>query len=197
MREMINLTNEDPRYEEVVCFAEKRSDENLIIVARNAINRKNDVIPPLEVKNGIYFYLANDVGGALVYPERYTHEQVEKAKENTIRNVRLGGLFDVMLGEGVEFSDWELDDVMSVLTNKTKSNGAGILYCTDFIRQIFDKIGDFYILPSSIHEVIIVQKGSVDLGLDGLSQMVREINASTVAEDERLADEGYEAEAWM
>jgi len=50
--------------------------------------------------------------------------------------------------------------------------------------------GDFYILPSSIHEVLIVpDNGMMDLA--ALENMVREVNATTVDPSEKLTDNVY------
>lgn len=56
-----------------------------------------------------------------------------------------------------------------------------------FAEQIQD---DFYILPSSIHELMLVPKaGNEDW--EGLRQMVREINDSVIDETEVLSGEVY------
>jgi hypothetical protein len=56
--------------------------------------------------------------------------------------------------------------------------------------RILDKFGsDFYLLPSSIHEWILVS----DTGLNPafLTSMVREVNAGEVALEERLSSHVY------
>ena len=49
---------------------------------------------------------------------------------------------------------------------------------------------DFYILPSSIHEVIVVPESKSPVKQD-LEEMVREINETQVMENERLTNEVY------
>ncbi len=62
-----------------------------------------------------------------------------------------------------------LDDESYVLTNKYHNNGAvGILH-TDLLEKFSRRIGcDFYILPSSVNEVVLVpdrvKRNPVDLG---------------------------------
>ncbi len=50
--------------------------------------------------------------------------------------------------------------------------------------------GDFYILPSSIHEILLVKdNGQFDRA--ALEQMVREVNATQVAPEDKLTDSVY------
>ena len=50
--------------------------------------------------------------------------------------------------------------------------------------------GDYFILPSSIHEVLLLRDdGNMDYR--ALEAMVREINATQVAPEERLSDQVY------
>ena len=61
-------------------------------------------------------------------------------------------------------------------------------------QEIAEKVGDFYMLPSSIHETLIVPK---DAGMEfkELEQMVQEVNQTQVAPGERLSDHVYEYDA--
>lgn len=80
---------------------------------------------------------------------------------------------------------------MFVLTNTSRLNGAVCILYKNLLKQISDKLSsDFYILPSSVHEVILIptsNKGSI---LE-LSEMVKEVNATEVAEDELLSEHAY------
>ena len=49
---------------------------------------------------------------------------------------------------------------------------------------------DFYILPSSVHEVLLLSKESGARRSD-LNRMIQDINASQVAEEEILSDHVY------
>ena len=50
--------------------------------------------------------------------------------------------------------------------------------------------GDFYILPSSIHEILIVPDNG-KMGLSDLENMVKEVNATQVAPADKLTDNVY------
>ncbi len=197
MNKVINITEKDAKYEEVMSLVGQANEENLIIVARSEKNRKDSVIPPVMILNGIYFYVASDVNDALVYRSNYTSKEVEIAKANTIANARIGGMTDVLFGSGDPIDEWAPDEVMNVLTTKSKENGAGILLCGEYLAEIREKIGDYYILPSSIHEVIIVAKDKSFANIDELAKIVREINVSKVSDGEFLSDEAFEYTDWI
>ena len=88
----------------------------------------------------------------------------------------------------------DIPDTMFVLTNDTKVNGAAAILNDDIRQEIAEKVGDFYMLPSSIHETLIIPK---DAGMEfkELEQMVQEVNQTQMAPGERLSDHVYEYDA--
>lgn len=92
------------------------------------------------------------------------------------------------------FDNLDCNDIsadMFVLTNISRINGAACMLYEDVLNDFANSIeSDLYILPSSIHEVIIVPKVN-DLDKTELCQMVKEVNAEGVAEDEILSDHVY------
>lgn len=74
------------------------------------------------------------------------------------------------------------------LTNAEKQNGASLILQDDLMKQIGEFMNsDFYLLPSSIHETLILaDNGAVKL--PELTAMVREVNATQVAPEEQLSD---------
>lgn len=84
------------------------------------------------------------------------------------------------------------DDKMFVLTNEQKLNGAAALLDEKMMEQITEKVGnDFYILPSSVHEVLIVPKEE-GMEFKDLEAMVQEVNATQVAPQDKLSDHVYQ-----
>ena len=80
---------------------------------------------------------------------------------------------------------------MYVATNSKKVNGAGVVLYDGFLRTFAEKIGgDFYILPSSIHETILLPANG-DMDAEYLIRMVREVNATEVSPEEVLSDNVY------
>ena len=77
-----------------------------------------------------------------------------------------------------------------VLTNNQGINGAVYMSFEDIICDFAKKHGSFYILPSSIHEVILYPKEQ-DEAREELSEMVMGINRYVVADTEYLSDSVY------
>ena len=77
-----------------------------------------------------------------------------------------------------------------VLTNSRFFWGAGALFYPGVIDRIHELMGgDFYVLPSSVHELILIAADDKDP--QQLADLVRLANRSVVKEDEMLADDLY------
>ena len=84
---------------------------------------------------------------------------------------------------------------LMVLSNGTKNFGASALLYPGMLEMVSEKVGgNFVVLPSSIHEVIILGDPGFG-GYEDLASMVREINANEVAESDKLTDSVYLYEA--
>lgn len=93
--------------------------------------------------------------------------------------------------QAMEMFNTESDSALYVLTNHTKLNGAVYIVFNDILKSVSDKLNDnFYILPSSIHELIIVPE-KCGVPKDELECMVREINRTEVDPKEILSDSVY------
>lgn len=94
-------------------------------------------------------------------------------------------------GEEVDLKDYVPSD-MYVLTNESKLNGAACILYENVLYDFAQKLGaDLYILPSTVHEVILLPKLSM-FEKDELVNMVKEVNTEGVAADEVLSDHVYE-----
>lgn len=82
------------------------------------------------------------------------------------------------------------DEQMYVLSNILKTNGAAALLDKKMMEEIIGTVGEFYILPSSIHETLIVPK-KPEMDVKTLENMVSEINTTQVQFEERLSDHIY------
>lgn len=80
---------------------------------------------------------------------------------------------------------------MYVLSNEQKVFGAGSMLYRDVLKQTAQLLQeDFYILPSSIHEVIVLPASAAG-ERKSMREMVREINSTQVAPEEVLSDNLY------
>ncbi len=78
---------------------------------------------------------------------------------------------------------------MYVLTNRERWNGAAVMAYPGVIRDMAKELGEsLYIIPSSIHEVIVVP----DRGqMEGLGSIIREVNDTQLDPKETLSDHPY------
>lgn len=130
-------------------------------------------------------------------------ELLSLAQKNTPRLFPwiCGSLRDIMSGmteqkggrereEDPEDSFWD-GIPMKVLTNEKRTQGAACMLYPDVLAGLAEKEGrSFYILPSSVHEVILM----ADMGAgeaEGFKRMIVEINATQVAPEEVLSDSLY------
>lgn len=80
---------------------------------------------------------------------------------------------------------------MYILTNEQELNGASALLYGDILKDFANKKGaDMYILPSSIHEVIMIPADRID-DPKKLSSMVHEANTTVVSIGDVLSDSVY------
>ena len=88
----------------------------------------------------------------------------------------------------------ESDDVaphIYILSNQYRINGAATLLYEGLIQKLADQMEcNLYILPSSIHELLLIPDAS-DTALPRLSRMVKDINENHVKEEEILSDRAY------
>ena len=120
-----------------------------------------------------------------ITPEQLHHDTV--SAENARNPVCLYTMDDVMseimlsvkpenLFEQTEPLESEMIP-MYILTNQNKVNGAGVLARDGVLDKIGELLGsDFYVLPSSTHEVILVPDNG-NMQTKELEDMVKEVNA--------------------
>ena len=113
---------------------------------------------------------------------------------DTMENVLTSLLAEEEKGSG-SFRDIGGSAPVLMVTNTVKFNGAAALFYPGVMDDVAERLGgDYYILPSSIHEVIAVPAdGRRDWR--GLERMVRNINHSQVAPAEQLSDHVYRYDA--
>lgn len=80
---------------------------------------------------------------------------------------------------------------MYVLTNDRKVNGAACLLYKNILKEFCEKTGkDFYIIPSSIHEVLLIPAEN-DIRINDLKVLVKDVNKTELEEEEILSDNIY------
>lgn len=95
---------------------------------------------------------------------------------------------------GKERTEKEAADpnTLYLLSNQSKQFGASVLLYPGVPGSIHEKLGgDYFILPSSVHEVLVLPKAS-DIPPEILKNTVKAVNQREVRPEERLANEIYE-----
>lgn len=121
--------------------------------------------------------------------------QLMKPKVFTMEN-----LMKQMMGESVaehnileEDSDEFKEIFLFVLTNEQKYFGASTIIYNGLLKKIANKVNDdLFILPSSIHELIIIPQNKAPKDKEYMLEMVKSINADEVDTVDILSDNVYE-----
>lgn len=128
-------------------------------------------------------------------------ELFSAAKQNTIGKYICVPVEQLMASIAGQIDDYQIDENakselgdhgLYVATNKDKWYGASVLAFPELLQKYAERLGgSVYIMPSSIHEVMVIKK-TPDMDPDDLRGMVKEINHSQVMPEEILTDNLYE-----
>ena len=125
------------------------------------------------------------------------------AEENTLKETNIISMIDLMkellkndtdeeLKEAIcKMEDDSINKKMYVVTNKLRLRGASSILNNDILKEVSDKLETkkFVILPSSIHEIIVVPY--FDDCEDYFDEMVTDVNKTNVSPLEQLVDRAY------
>lgn len=82
-----------------------------------------------------------------------------------------------------------------VASNERGFQGASVIAYPGFLEEASEKLGgNYFILPSSVHEVILV-KDDCGMRAEELTDMVQTVNASEVPAEDVLSEEAYHYDA--
>ena len=200
-------------YEETKASGDMEKFENIGELVRDKEFVKTHIIPCLRKKGtteensitfdfldmDLYFRLFLDDFASIEVKNWFDFEP-EDLKAWAIANVSdekysMRTMFETLVemsgGEPPIFIREEDCPQMFIISNKVRTYGAGFLTNTDFLNSIAKMFeNDFYILPSSIHECIVLPY-SKDIEVEELNKMIKEVNVTQVAEPEVLSDHAY------
>lgn len=143
------------------------------------------------------FQVTNDILSVWGVDEETVHQDALQADQRrTPVLVNMEDIIYLMAGQpGYQNLLWEDEALdldsgmipMFILTNQKMYNGAGVLFHDGVKEKISELMGgDYYVLPSSIHEVIIVPP---QISAADLSEMVHTVNREHVEVEDRLSDQ--------
>ena len=154
--------------------------------ANEELLKKIPYEPFLDLAVVYYIQIDNTRFGSAAIQIRNEHLRYWRVEKEEIRRLaekNTPRIYPVQIRQIVRF--------MYVATNEQCSLGAAVMRYPDFREKVRGMIrGDFYILPSSIHEVILVPE-SFGLEPERMQEMVKEINQTGVAPEEVLSDSVY------
>lgn len=80
------------------------------------------------------------------------------------------------------------EKMLYVVSTESGIHGAAVMAYPDFHDKVTERVpGNFYVIPSSVNELIVVSDKQTDAR--GLNAMIREINSTQVSPEERLSDQ--------
>lgn len=194
---------------DMACYEEVRE-----MIAYRLINQERnlDILHDIPYKPyldlAVVYYLLLEIGengsaSALIHREQMemwgvTEEELhEEAIHNTVEllPMEFKGIDTVIRSlaglEETGMKDLLPEDLMYVLSNCICNYGAAAILYEGVTEKIADLLDDsYYVLPSSIHELIIVP-GRNQMDAQTLETMVREINETQVGEEEILSNHIY------
>lgn len=113
-------------------------------------------------------------------------DHLHEGRQNPVV-ITMREIMATLMGEEL-LEDIQDEPVQVIVTNEANRFGAVNIYNEDCIRQVQEKLhtNNFYVLPSSKHEVICCPTEGIEI--DDLLTMVTEINQTQVREENRLGD---------
>ena len=120
---------------------------------------------------------------------RLMHDELSTIDE--LLKDMIGGPLPGGLRNGIDNDPDNPVAAMYVLTNSKRIFGATSMLYSGYLKELSDRFGSgLYILPSSIHEVILLPENDV-YDPDFMREMICEVNESEVSLEERLSDNLY------
>lgn len=152
----------------------------------------------LAVTYSVYLENFSDENGVASIPVTNLHARKWGVSAEVLEHVakeNMKKIFSPRIFDMADFIPPQIDTMdrgsMYVILNSNGINGANVFLNDEFMDFVSKQLnGDFYLLPSSIHELICL-KASDDMHVEELERMVQEVNYCQVAPEERLSDHVY------
>lgn len=157
------------------------------------------------VKVDLEGYGAGNVTVTNFIMEQYFQVNAKTLRDVAFKNLEKEGyffgnvndvLFDMLgLEDPSDMPDMDFPDMdipmLYVMSNMTRQFGASVIADSFLMKEAYKKLGEpFYVIPSSIHEVLLLPKSNVE-DPEVLLWMVCEVNQEKVPVCERLANHIY------
>lgn len=89
-------------------------------------------------------------------------------------------------------NDFEVLQNIIIVSNKEQNYGAGAVLYPGVLEKISDKYGkNLYVLPASVHEVLVLPEQGEENEAEMLEAIVRQVNAGVLSKEDFLSDKIY------
>lgn len=158
---------------------------DMAIIAVIELGDTDNGLATIKITNQLLESWGKTFTDILLYANRNTFNVPYKLKS-------MAEIMADMLGMPQEIIDViAADSPMYILTNKMGINGATMICNYEVMAEIANKFdADLIVLPSSVHEVIIVPMRN-GMNVEEMTRMVKEVNATEVSPEEVLSDHAY------
>ncbi len=195
-----NLTPEEARTRLYAILINKEKNEDLLMdVPHQVVADDLAIVARYQTGENASFVVKSDLCGILkMTPEEILEIARKNTREKGFVCRPMGDVLEEMMG-GLDMPADYKDDLrvstdgpdLLVLTNHEKIEGAILGTDKEIMSAIHEALGkDFYVLPSSRHELLIVPE-SLDVDPETLEQMVHDVNRMEVSAEDFLSDHIY------
>ena len=107
------------------------------------------------------------------------------------RPYKVNRMFDMLNGMGMDMPQNNCDEQLLVVTTEDGCMGAGVIGYPGFLTECAERYGSYYLLPSSIHELLLIPAAKDSIQMDDLYQMVCDINSAVLSTKDFLSNNVY------
>lgn len=168
-------------------------EEDIPIIARIVVSRENEETASIVVTDQLLS--SWNVEKETLFADAFENT----AKIDPPHLVSMSDMLREMMGSEfpVEFDD-SFGPRMFVFINDSKVNAAASIFIPGMMDKMAEEMGgDYVVIPSSTHELILVPDEGLDTPEDtlGIVDMVKEVNATQVEPCDRIGDNAYHYDA--
>ena len=205
MRDMAGIAQMKPPAEiDIEAFKSYENVKDKLFVRLNSVDGNEQVMADsphhmaADMMMTYHIYIPDRDGNGGFMSARITNEMLkdlgvsqEQLHKDAMANTeklfkpKVVGMMEALTGEPEE------NPQMMIVTNDQGSLGAAALFCAGIMDKAAEHMkGNYFVLPSSIHETLIVPDNG-DFDRKDLENMVREANRTVVDPSDRLSDSVY------
>ena len=175
--------------EEILQSVPHKEVEDLAIVYRFSVAQEDSGIATILIRNDLIEKYG--ITAEQLHSDACDFAPIREQISIKTMNEVLVEMIKPDFGEMIDEMEMGDGPAMYVATNASKVNGASVMVYPGFMEEAAERIGgNFFILPASTHEILLVPEKDIDNYLV-LQEMVQEVNRTQVLPEEKLSDHVY------